>query len=118
MISFFAIAMVTSSFLLLMSSRLPSFDPNFITSLHSLSSSFDPLSLPIIYQQVFACQYFFCLSLAVIALCANMAAARACSFQISNWLSFTQCLVQKVKVQFNVIKLKFILPKKNHLNLI
>ena len=47
-----------------------------------------------------------------------MAAARACSFQISNWLSFTQCLVQKVKVQFNLIKLKFILPKKNHLNLI
>ena len=102
MISFFASAMVTSSFLLLMSSRSPSFDPNFgqflfnllkksivssqlsvcrssssvqksekleypssvsrfITSLHSLSSSFDPLSLPIIYQQVFACQYFFCL---------------------------------------------------------
>ena len=45
-------AMVTSSFLLLMTSRSPSFDPNFITSLHSLSSSFDPLSLPIIYQQV------------------------------------------------------------------
>ena len=58
------------------------------------------------------------LSLAVTALCANMAAARACSFQISNWLSFTQCLVQKVKVQFNLIKLKFILPKKNYLNLI
>ena len=39
----------------------PSSVSRFITSLHSLSSSFDPLSLPIIYQQVFACQYFFCL---------------------------------------------------------
>ena len=92
MISFFASAMVTSSFLLLMSSRSPSFDPNFITYHHLSSSSFDP--------QASASNS---LSLAVIALCANMAAARACSFQISNCaLIYTvPCTKGQGSIQFN-----------------
>ena len=41
--SFFARAIVASSFLLWISSWLPSFDPSFITFLHFLSSYLDPL---------------------------------------------------------------------------
>ena len=40
-VSFFARAIVTNSFLLWMTSRPPSFDPSFIMFLHSLTSSFD-----------------------------------------------------------------------------
>ena len=41
MVSFFAGAIVTNSFLLWMTSRPTSFDPSFIMFLHSLTSSFD-----------------------------------------------------------------------------
>ena len=90
MVSFFASAMVTSS------SRSPSFDPNFITYHHLSSSSFDP--------QASASNS---LSLAVIALCANMAAARACSFQISNCaLIYTvPCRKGQGSIQFNSIQI-------------
>ena len=48
-VSFFARAIATNSFLLWMTSRSPSFDPSFIIFLRSLSSSFD-LAFTVVYS--------------------------------------------------------------------
>ena len=52
-VSSFARAIVGNSFLPWMSSQSPSFDPTFITFLHSLSSSFDHL-FTVVYSQYIA----------------------------------------------------------------